>query len=117
MTNFPTSSMKIAFIGAGNLATHLALALAKAGHQVVGICSKSGATAQGLADKLGQGSLATIRVSDLPKAEIYILAAKDDAIAQIIKDWPSHHREGIICLLYTSPSPRDLSTSRMPSSA
>ena len=25
--------------------------------------------------------------------------------------------EGIACLLYTSPSPRDLSTSRMPSSA
>ena len=25
--------------------------------------------------------------------------------------------ESIICLLYTSPSPRDLSTSRMPSSA
>ena len=26
-------------------------------------------------------------------------------------------RQGYICLLYTSPSPRDLSTSRMPSSA
>ena len=26
-------------------------------------------------------------------------------------------RDSIICLLYTSPSPRDLSTSRMPSSA
>ena len=26
-------------------------------------------------------------------------------------------RNGISCLLYTSPSPRDLSTSRMPSSA
>ena len=25
--------------------------------------------------------------------------------------------EGTVCLLYTSPSPRDLSTSRMPSSA
>ena len=25
--------------------------------------------------------------------------------------------EGLLCLLYTSPSPRDLSTSRMPSSA
>ena len=24
---------------------------------------------------------------------------------------------GVVCLLYTSPSPRDLSTSRMPSSA
>ena len=25
--------------------------------------------------------------------------------------------QGVLCLLYTSPSPRDLSTSRMPSSA
>ena len=114
MTNFPTSSMKIAFIGAGNLATHLALALAKAGHQVVGICSKSGATAQGLADKLGQGSLATIRVSDLPKAVIYILAAKDDAIAQIIKDWPSHHREGIIVHTSGSVDIDVLSSAQMP---
>ena len=37
-------------------------------------------------------------------------------------DWPLAHREGWPdlsggCLLYTSPSPRDLSTSRMPSSA
>ena len=35
---------------------------------------------------------------------------------------PADTREGILaeqetCLLYTSPSPRDLSTSRMPSSA
>ena len=27
------------------------------------------------------------------------------------------HARGLTCLLYTSPSPRDLSTSRMPSSA
>ena len=26
-------------------------------------------------------------------------------------------RQAVVCLLYTSPSPRDLSTSRMPSSA
>ena len=29
----------------------------------------------------------------------------------------SLNRKPVICLLYTSPSPRDLSTSRMPSSA
>mgnify|MGYP003310828710 CR=1 FL=1 len=29
----------------------------------------------------------------------------------------AHNRRVMICLLYTSPSPRDLSTSRMPSSA
>ena len=32
---------------------------------------------------------------------------------QGVETWPN----GYICLLYTSPSPRDLSTSRMPSSA
>ena len=30
---------------------------------------------------------------------------------------PKGFDSGLICLLYTSPSPRDLSTSRMPSSA
>ena len=30
---------------------------------------------------------------------------------------PEERERGITCLLYTSPSPRDLSTSRMPSSA
>ena len=31
--------------------------------------------------------------------------------------WPLKNEVDISCLLYTSPSPRDLSTSRMPSSA
>ena len=30
---------------------------------------------------------------------------------------PENKEEKVCCLLYTSPSPRDLSTSRMPSSA
>ena len=42
------------------------------------------------------------------------LAGFIPAIADIIKEVP----KGLhTCLLYTSPSPRDLSTSRMPSSA
>ena len=32
-------------------------------------------------------------------------------------EMPIQYKDGIVCLLYTSPSPRDLSTSRMPSSA
>ena len=39
---------------------------------------------------------------------------KDEKIAF---DWPSEAALTESCLLYTSPSPRDLSTSRMPSSA
>ena len=40
-----------------------------------------------------------------------------DALAGIApQDWPDIDM-AMTCLLYTSPSPRDLSTSRMPSSA
>ena len=41
-------------------------------------------------------------------------AAKRQALKAIVND-PNAEPEA--CLLYTSPSPRDLSTSRMPSSA
>ena len=36
-----------------------------------------------------------------------------------VENWgrPSYEVETLICLLYTSPSPRDLAVSRMPSSA
>ena len=40
---------------------------------------------------------------------------EEDSIA-LLKD-PELHREAEICLLYTSPSPRDRTRSRMPSSA
>ena len=36
---------------------------------------------------------------------------------EVCKELGIHSKEDIDCLLYTSPSPRDLSTSRMPSSA
>ena len=35
---------------------------------------------------------------------------------ELINNWEASTKK-VICLLYTSPSPRDLSTSRMPSSA
>ena len=35
-----------------------------------------------------------------------------------LEEWVEHHKEEIeACLLYTSPSPRDATLSRMPSSA
>ena len=43
-----------------------------------------------------------------PNQSIYTMAA--NAVLKLIESYN-------ICLLYTSPSPRDLSTSRMPSSA
>ena len=46
-----------------------------------------------------------------PLKEVLRVATKDD------DEREKYNRERESCLLYTSPSPRDLSTSRMPSSA
>ena len=40
-----------------------------------------------------------------------------DKATNVVYDMLVGHEVGHACLLYTSPSPRDLSTSRMPSSA
>ena len=47
---------------------------------------------------------------DEEKEKLYVFEHYEDAVAYLMC-------HGIRCLLYTSPSPRDLSTSRMPSSA
>ena len=47
----------------------------------------------------------------LPEAQV------DRFLLKVVIGYPSKSEEQQICLLYTSPSPRDLSTSRMPSSA
>ena len=55
--------------------------------------------------------------SELVQAEMEEI---NDLQAEIYKEafrFPELSVEEKICLLYTSPSPRDLSTSRMPSSA
>ena len=45
------------------------------------------------------------------------ITIKARAVAMRIKHRDQEYELNLICLLYTSPSPRDLSTSRMPSSA
>ena len=62
--------------------------------------------------------------ADLRNQLLHWLAASGDVDAlklwaNLVTSQPPEHRLGLVmaCLLYTSPSPRDLSTSRMPSSA
>ena len=52
--------------------------------------------------------------SKMPDVEYYDTV---DELPRLIDDPDASHEKLIVCLLYTSPSPRDLSTSRMPSSA
>ena len=73
----------------------------------------------------GSQSLLDRGFADLPVSALQLIIGgvkhKDDFVgdSEINIKTPAyaHHSEIRNCLLYTSPSPRDLSTSRMPSSA
>ena len=53
----------------------------------------------------------------IPKSDLEKIKEEEEkAREELIKESEKEEEKGI-CLLYTSPSPRDLSTSRMPSSA
>ena len=75
--------MKIVFIGSGNLATHLSLALKAAGEEIIQVFSRSEAHAQELAEKLGCNHMTNLDKIDL-NADVYILSVKDDAISDIV---------------------------------
>lgn len=75
-------NMKIVFIGAGNLATHLSLSLKTAGHNVEQVYSRTIESASQLAERLhckATDSMAEV-VAD---ADIYIVSVKDDAVAEL----------------------------------
>jgi len=76
--------VRISFIGAGNLATRLGIALKAAGHDFVQVYSRTEASAQSLADLLGAEAV-TRPESLLSDASVYICALKDDALPEILK--------------------------------
>ena len=75
------------------------------------------------ASKLKQVTNCSTLMGEHTPADAVEIKVKDDEIIKIdqieIKAMytPGHTSDSYSCLLYTSPSPRDLSTSRMPSSA
>lgn len=73
---------KIVLIGAGNVATHLALAFQKSGQVVIQVYSKQFENAVGLAKKLNCGYTDSLKAID-KTADIYIIAVKDDAVAEV----------------------------------
>lgn len=76
-------SYDIAFVGSGNLATHLAKNLQKAGHRIVGVSSRRLERAEQLAAHLSNDTVAVDNPLSLPEAEIYILAIADDALESL----------------------------------
>lgn len=73
--------MNICMIGSGNVATHLACALAEAGHSILKVYSQHLAHAQELASLTH--SQATDSLEHLPQADLYILSVKDYCLESI----------------------------------
>lgn len=75
--------MKIIILGAGNVATHLALALHHAGHEIVQIYSRTEASAKALATQIN--AQFTNEVDEITnEAELYMYAVSDSALGGLV---------------------------------
>lgn len=73
--------MKVTIIGAGNVATQLALALRKAGHIIVQVYNRSNEAGEELARTVGAAF--TSDLAELADADLYLISVKDDAISEV----------------------------------
>ncbi|MFD2523773.1 Rossmann-like and DUF2520 domain-containing protein [Emticicia soli] len=75
--------MKISMIGAGNVAWHLSIAFENHHHQVCEVFSRQQSKAKALTAMLYQAEAKTDLDFSDSKAELFILAVADDAIAEV----------------------------------
>lgn len=78
--------MKIAFIGAGRLATNLAPALKEAGCEVVEVWSKTQASAEALAARIGCKARWGRVEQATREADLYLVSVKDSVLADVIRE-------------------------------
>lgn len=76
--------MKVVFIGAGNLATNLSLALKKAGFTIVQIYSRTAKSSEILAKKTNASFTNNIKKIQ-PDADLYIASITDDILSETLQ--------------------------------
>lgn len=94
--------MNIIFIGAGRLATHLAIELSKHAFNIQQVYSRTDTSAKELAKKINSKAVSDIKQIET-NADIYIFSVKDSALVEIIADIPPNkglwlHTAGSITL-------------------
>ena len=90
---------KIVIVGSGNVASHFGRALKIAGQEIIQVYSRNPKTAKTLADELKAESIGNFNLLSL-KADVYLLAVTDDAIANLpfenkLKDKTVIHTSGM----------------------
>lgn len=99
LKDMKNASPKIIFIGAGNLATHLAQALQKAGFEIVQVFSRTEESSKTLAGKLNTNYTSDIKAL-FKTADIYFVALKDSAVKEVLSQTELHNK----LLVHTSGS-------------
>ena len=77
----------ISFIGSGNVATHLAIAIKKAGYDVKEIYSLNHENAIELARKVGCKAIKSIEQID-QSVDLFLIAVPDETIEKVIENFP-----------------------------
>lgn len=83
--------MKISFVGSGNVATHLALAMKSAGHRIVAIYSRNAGNAAQLAERINStdsgnpDETLAYGYDDFKDngSDVYLISVKDDAVGEL----------------------------------
>jgi len=89
-------SLNFVFIGAGNLATHLSLALLKAGNSILQVYSRTESSAIELAEKLGASY--TISPAEInSNGDVYFVALKDSAFVEVLSQIDFQHKLVVHC--------------------
>lgn len=101
--NHPHKLAKIVFLGAGNVATHLAPALERSGvGQVCQVYSRTPASAQALCERLQSASAVCDAARIVTDADIYIVSLVDHAVGEALSVVPPTRRDAL--WLHTSGS-------------
>ncbi|MDD4009166.1 MAG: NAD(P)-binding domain-containing protein, partial [Fermentimonas sp.] len=82
------SKMRIVFIGSGNVATHLSVALKKSGNEIIQVYSKTLKNAKLLASQVEAEPIDNLK-SIKSNADLYIFSLKDDMLSEIVKLMPA----------------------------
>ncbi len=87
---------KIIFLGAGNVATQLSIALKTIGFEIIQIFSRTLESAQTLANKLNTSY--TTNLSEISQdADIYFYTVNDDAIAELFQQFYLKNKISVHC--------------------
>ena len=97
--------MKISFIGAGNVATHLSRALESAGCDIVGVLTRTINSSQNFSEE--HKCKAASNIEDLPESDLYVFSIKDDALLEVITEFGKLNRKGI-CVHTAGSVPMDV---------